>query len=45
MAEGIDAASFEFYEGIRILIPGAMVGSVSTKVGILAALSRKRSSL
>lgn len=24
MAEGIDAASFEFYEGIRILIPGAL---------------------
>jgi hypothetical protein len=24
MAEGIDAASFEFYEGIRILIPGAI---------------------
>lgn len=24
MAEGFDAASFEFYEGIRILIPGAL---------------------
>jgi hypothetical protein len=24
MAEGIDASSFEFYEGIRILVPGAI---------------------
>src|SRR5689334_9673491 len=34
MAEGFDAASFEFYEGIRIIIPGALA------VGLTDAIVR-----
>jgi hypothetical protein len=33
MSDGVDAASFEFYEGIRIFIPGAIT------VGIVAAIN------
>lgn len=34
MAEGIDAASFEFYEGIRIFIPGAIAVGMAGGVGV-----------
>jgi hypothetical protein len=33
MSQGVDAASFEFYEGIRIFIPGAITVSLLTGVG------------
>jgi len=32
MAEGLDAASFEFYEGIRIIIPGAIAVGLTDAV-------------
>lgn len=32
MAEGLDAASFEFYEGIRIIIPGALTVGLADAV-------------
>jgi preprotein translocase subunit YajC len=33
MAEGVDAASFEFYEGIRIFIPGALTLGLAAGIG------------
>jgi hypothetical protein len=33
MPEGIDAASFEFYEGIRILVPGGVAVGLTVAVG------------
>jgi hypothetical protein len=37
MAEGVDAASFEFYEGIRIFIPGAI--TVGLAAGVAATFN------
>lgn len=34
MSQGVDAASFEFYEGIRIFIPGALTVALLGGVGI-----------
>ena len=34
MAEGVDTASFEFYEGIRIFIPGAVATALAAGVGV-----------
>src|SRR5690242_14921107 len=33
MAGGVDAASFEFYEGIRIFIPGAVPVGLAAAIG------------
>jgi len=39
MAEGIDAASFEFYEGIRIFVPGAVAVGLAGGVGVTFDIS------